>query len=206
MDKFWGALPYAGALVLLGLVAILAFRENWGRLIDRIRKVGSIETTVPTQTPEPTPPAPPQQAHHDDSPAVTAFATIIEAELDRRGVPAAQPSARYTELLRSAAYAQMNVIFERAAWQIFASQLALLKLARSSGNAVNDERARAVFEKARTDYPEAYEHKTYDAWLNFLVSFEFIERGDTGTITLTERGVQFLLFFPATAHAEPHRL
>ncbi len=59
MEKLWGAVPYAGAVVLLGLVAMIAFRANWGRLIDRIRKVGSLEA-APTQTPEPTPPAPPQ--------------------------------------------------------------------------------------------------------------------------------------------------
>lgn len=205
MDTFLGALPYACALVVLGLAAMFLFRANVGRLIDRIRKLGYLETAATTQSPEPTLPAPPQQPRQEDSAALIAFKNLIEADLDRRGIPAAQPSLRYHELLRLAAYAQMNVIFERAAWQIFASQLALLKLARSRGNAVDATRARALFDKARADYPEVYVDKTYDAWLQFLESFELIQRGDSGAILLTDRGVQFLLFFPATAHAEPDR-
>ncbi len=137
---------------------------------------------------------------------MTAFATSIEAELERRGTPAGLNAARYGELLRIAAYSQMNVIFERAASQIFASQLELLKLARSRGNSVDGYRGRDLYDKARADFPDAYTNLSYERWIGFLESFELISRDENGVISLTERGIQFLIFFPASAHLEPTRL
>lgn len=190
-----GALAWPG----VALLVVHLYREQVGRLIDRLRKGGPAEFD----------PLPPPQPKHTESLSAGAArsthavaklrtAAVVKWEQQLQSWPAVQdeadPTRRSEVLLTLAAKAVLVASFERTEAIIFASQLDLLNYLNARQDGEPADRLRELFyEPAVTRFPEIYRVYSFDNYLGFLHSAFLVEK-EGAQVRLSVEGREYLLW------------
>ncbi len=158
----------------VALFVALRFKEQVGRLIDRIRKVAGTELD-PLPGPQR---RPPESLPAEAGRATAAFEhlrtpAVLHMENQVRNIPVlaveADPAKRQDILLTLAAKGFLVSLFERTEGNIWASQMDLLNYLNSKPDGETAERLRELFfEPATARFPEAYRMYSFEGYLGFL--------------------------------------
>jgi hypothetical protein len=159
------------------LVGILIFRKGLGTLISRVQRAGfgggSVDFAEPAaivrqqqkQIAKPTvgeptageaPPPPP-------APALRAIEETIAAAVSNS---TASEDVKRAWLIRGVAVARLEKAHETTYGLIMGSQIDLL-LQANTGATFDVDAARAIYDGAKTKYPEIYKAFEFEAWLNW---------------------------------------
>lgn len=192
------------AVVLIVLIVSLVFRGPLASLISRARRAtipgGSVDfgsdpsTTVakqqeskPVSAADPTSLAPPPPSEVYDP---------IDKELQKTITNTnAPPEIERAWLVRTITTLRVNYAYEIIYRLIVGSQIALILEANTNAPPDTD-RARAIFNAAKTSFPEVYANFPFETWLNFPVNQGLlrIEPASTGpaAVKITPLGRDFL--------------
>jgi hypothetical protein len=190
------------------LIGILIFRKGVETLIGRVRRAALGSRSVDFAEPaaivseqqqqkqitkltvsEPTageaPPPPP-------APALRAIEETIAAAVS---TSTASEDVKRAWLIRGVAVARLEKAHETTYRLIMGSQIGLL-LQANTGATFEVDAARAIYDEAKTKYPEIYKAFEFEAWLNWPANIGLIkiDRGapNKSKITITDLGKDFL--------------
>lgn len=210
------AIPWAAAVLILGIIAIIRFGPHLGRLIDRAHSIGGrfgvqasppeqiqagSEATLPARTalePDSGRPALPAAGEPPletddlirgmDTPAVLTRDRYIRTQLDRMR----NRDDRERVVIRTLAAQYVLGDFNRIYSVIFGSQILVLATLNSAGDTgLSLDALRPFYDNAAQRYPEAYKNDTLERWLDFLKSSELIRDSQNG-VAITQWGTEFL--------------
>jgi hypothetical protein len=169
--------PYAWPIVVLGLglTVIIMFRRSIAAFLERVEKVsaaGVIATLGPGKRQEPPPAASISVALLD------SFNSAMQLEMEERiqsddNFKKLSPDDKIKTLVRFQAAALITVEFERVYRVIFGSQQRALKYVNERPG-VGVEAIQPFYETAKQMYPVAYERRTFEDWLGFLMHVTLI--------------------------------
>jgi len=166
--------PLAWPIVVL--IAAFVFREQVKDVARRVLKLpGGIELQPPKpqQTPEslPLPTVPTRTVLPPPTEPVADAMKKLNAELDTHfGNDRVE---RERVLVRALSEAQVQLRLEQVYTVIFGSQIALLRRLHHYGPQSKAE-AEKIFEAAKGYWPQIHKDATFDTWLQYLVSVEFV--------------------------------
>ncbi|HZW95703.1 MAG TPA: hypothetical protein VFF64_22335 [Candidatus Eremiobacteraceae bacterium] len=127
----------------------------------------------------------------------TAYISPMQAEVEQRmstTANAAQPNDREAFLLKVIGIGSIAYTYDTVWWSIYGSQLMfLLELNRRQGM-LPASKAREYYDKAKSEFPEAYAAYSFDNWATFMVNNILIVRHASDMIEITQRGKDFLKF------------
>lgn len=189
------AFYFACAFVILGIAFFLVFRHAIAALIGRIRSITkSGISTDPSQkagTAERDPRAEAEALMRAlDSALIREVEEGIKKELGDRNLLGAEA---VPVLIRYLAGMQIAIGFEESYRLIWGSQLNLLTYLNSQPDGQPTEAMRLFYTLASSQYPEAYEGYSFEAWLGF-VRDHLLLREDGGRLRITVRGREFLAY------------
>ncbi len=175
------------------IVFILTFKDNVGRLIDRIKSVSQAGISF-TGSQEP----------REENSTGWSFSEVMAqpitaTELSRENLIKSRlddfktDEERITALTRSLAVTRIAHEFSEIANNIFGTQLNLLNHISSAPDAVSMRYANAQFEDAKTKFPELHENRNTEGWLAYLRHNELIIT-DGERVDLTQHGKDFLKY------------
>lgn len=187
------ALVWPAAVVVLGFGFMLVFRSPIAALLSRTKRVSKsgLETFEGPQLPATT----------EKSDALAEFLgsydnqllkeqeAAITADLKQRGLSDSQNAQR--ALIRGLAGTQILLAFEKLQAGIWASQISLLTRLHSKSGPAKVHEVRVFYDAAALQYPEIYQHYSFENWLAYLRSYSLIEV-DADNIKLTRAGLEFL--------------
>ncbi len=190
---------WPGAVVLIAVAGMLVFRAPVVRLIDRTKSLafwrGKLDAH-PDPPPQPTdvvntevksdPAALAQMNEASMNPLVVEHTAMLTAELKKTGLADAD---LVTGLTRALSAQMIANTFEAADRSIYASQVAALTVVSQGPRSRAD--LRPYYDQAAAYWGKAFEHVTFDAWLQFLFN-QTLLREDDGVLNITIRGREFL--------------
>jgi hypothetical protein len=189
-------IPYAVALLILGILALCMFRAPIIRKIDALSSAGKdgAKFTIPQQTQATTDS---ELKAYDDvmGTPVSLTAQQRERELAEQitGMAGMDTERKARLLMRLLGSASATIEFYQVGIYIFGSQVSLLvKLVQSSAPLPTDV-ARAIFDEAKLQFSDIHAQRSLDEWLEFLQSRHLIQKnGDF--IDIAQAGKDFLKF------------
>jgi len=181
-------------VLILGIIAILVFKQPFTRLLDRAQKIGKsgIETTTVAQGSgvEVKPSPADELLKAFDNALLLQRENFIQAELERLQINSGPDRERV--LIRLLAGLAVVQGFERTYTLIWGSQIFALQFLNSAGS-VSIELLRPWYDQAAAREPELYAAYTFDQWLGFLqMSLLVLRAGDTVSVSL--EGREFLKY------------
>ena len=189
------------AVVLLGVVAILVFRPQLARLIDRMQQIkapgvaiqaAAAQTGSGSAAQESAPKAAEELRKMFDNQIVVEREELILTDLNKRQVHGPD---REKFLLRFASAISFAWQFENIYNLIFGSQLALLhQLNTMAPLGVPIADARRAFDAACRSYPDFYKTYSFDQWMAFLQGQALILRSGNDRVSITVAGREFLKY------------
>ena len=123
-----------------------------------------------------------------DSTLIREVEDNVTKEFTKRslsGDPALRVAIRYASAFSIA------LDFERIYRLIWGSQLSLLSYLNTERQHHPREALRPFYTLAASQYPEPYEHMSYDQWLAFLLDSVLL-REDNGQLCITVKGCEFI--------------
>ena len=177
---------------LLAVIALFLFRTQLASLLTRIRKGGGAEFDPP---PQPTKPSADILPKTDESAANSPFprtpaTRALEDSIQSFPAVASvtEPGAREQILITLAARAILISIFEQVEATIWASQIVLLTHLNVTPDGVTREDIQRYFyQPAAGRHAAMFGSYSYDRYLNFLVSFNFVQVSE-GRAYITDQG------------------
>lgn len=112
------------------------------------------------------------------------------------------PADREKTLVRALASNYIILHFERAAINLWASQLACLRFLNSREGGADISELVTFYNLAKDEYPTWYENYPFDGWLGFLRSFNLVGEKDSKAF-ITVAGREFLKYLVAAGKAGP---
>ena len=188
------------AVVVLGVVAILAFRPQIARLIDRMQQIKAAGVAIQTASAqagsgsvvqESAPQAVEELRKMFDNQLVVQREELITADLNKRQVHGPD---REKFLLRIASAFLLVSQFESTYNLIFGSQLALLQQLNTLPLGMPIADARHFFDAACRSYPDFYKTYSFDQWMTFLQGQGLILRPANDRVAITIAGREFLKY------------
>lgn len=203
--------------LVLGVLALVLFRQPLSRFLDRAQKIGTtgIEASPLRQEAGEVKPSiadklletyanVPQKPGEVKSSPANEFLKVfdnallvkredqIREELKKRNI---QGADRERVLLRFLAALVLVGEFDRVYVLIWGSQIGALQEVNAAGaNGINIERLQAAwYEDAAKREPETYRQYSFDQWLGFLVESSLITR-DAQKVTIRPEGREFLRY------------
>lgn len=186
---------FACAVVILGIAFFFIFRQSIAALIGRIRSITkSGISTDPSQkagTSERDPRAEAETLMRAlDSALIREVEEGIKSDLGQRNLLGAEA---VPVLVRYLAGMQIAMGFEESYRLIWGSQLNLLTYLNTQSDGQPTEATRLFYTLASSQYPEAYDGYSFEAWLGFLRD-HLLLREDGGRLRITVRGREFLAY------------
>lgn len=180
--------------IVLGGIAILAFRPALSRLIDRLqsaskegiqfeRPQGNASTVLSLPFVE--------IMSLPLSPSAALREKVINDQLHT--LPIQEPTQQATALIRVLAITRVNLEFTNIAFRIFGSQLTFLNHLSSFPQGITLSEATEVFRLAQSDFAEFHAHRTADEWLGYLMTTQLVAISESNVI-ITQYGRDFLKF------------
>lgn len=199
MDAF--AWPIA--VVVVVVFALVLFRRDFSALINRTKEVGT--GGLKTYENQPTQPVEEKKGVEDffrtfENPLLIEAEGLILKELEGRNIKVA--ADREKALVRSLASSNILLNFERALGSIWQSQLSLLQYLNSRDLGSELSELGAFYMDAKGKYPSWYEDYSFDQWLGFLRSHNFITQKDS-RVFITVAGREFLKYLIAAGKGGP---
>jgi len=96
-------------------------------------------------------------------------------------------------LIRSLALVQLELEYRNISSLIFGSQMRLLVSLAGSPSASKLEKASAIFEEAKTRFPDIHKNRKLEEWLEFLVNTGLVLK-NKDEIDISQYGSDFLKF------------
>jgi len=96
-------------------------------------------------------------------------------------------------LVKSHAITSIRVKCERLNAYIYGSQVKLLDRLKESKNPILESDVMMYYIEAKTRYKDVYKTYSFEEWLNFLISFDVLEK-EKGKYTIKDFGLVFLSF------------
>jgi hypothetical protein len=207
------------ALLLLGVVAIFAFRAPLSRLLDRTGGLSVTKDGLNIAA------AAAASAQTESNPVERGLEIKSEAskELDVARRPNISPLLRELEgriradltkfnldgkpkeatdlLIEHLATSQLLHGAERLYRLIFGSQLLVLKHLDLHGS-ITQEQLRTVYDAARSQYPEIYDKYSFASWMAFLKINGLVLTSDDVNYSITVVGKSFLQWLVANGISE----
>lgn len=187
------AWPVVG--LVLGLVAIAAFRGPLVRKIDRISRA----TRDGVSFERPQDPEPPKNETHSFAEIMNLpiSATVLSREKavgDQLSALSLKTDAeRISVLRRVVASVNVDLEFTRISHIIFGSQLTFLVQLAGTREGLRISDATSAFQAATEQYPDIYKERTIDQWMGYLETAGLIQR-EADKIDITQYGTDFLKF------------
>ena len=186
---------FAFAFVVVGIAFFLIFRQAIAALIGRIRSITkSGISTDPSQkagTAERDPRAEAEALMRAlDSALIREVEEGIKNDLAQRNLLG---NEAVPVLIRYLAGMTIAMGFEESYRLIWGSQLSLLSYLNSQPDGQPAEALRPFYTLALSQYPEAYDAYSFEAWLSFLKD-HLLLREDGGRLRITVRGREFLAY------------
>lgn len=190
----WMTWPVVG--LILGLAALLIFRQPLTRLLDRTRRIGKggLEAEgQPRELQQPSGPSASEELRRlFDNALLVRREEQIRSELQRLAFT--DFNERETFLIRVLAAASIVQSFEQIYATIWGSQLGALQFLNSAGSAgVAPALLRPWYDQAAAIFPAAYGSYTFEQWLGFLRSQALVLDTTTG-IAISLEGREFLKY------------
>jgi hypothetical protein len=190
------AFAWPGVALALGVVFIVVFRNNIGRLLDRtesVTKDGLQAYKEQQQKLEPVAQEPDAigrflEEYH--SPLLLEVEANLTKEFKERGLTNAPDVNK--ALLKSLAAVMVALSFEKTESAIWASQIdALNFLNGRAPTATPSADVESFYRQAVEKYSKLYGDRTFQQWLTFLTSHILVLVNEQG-ITITVRGREYL--------------
>jgi hypothetical protein len=198
-----GWLVLGGVLLILGLVALFMFRPQLAGLLNRTRSIGRRGVIIdPVQQQD-------AMVEKDsgveaekllrqfDGPLFQEVQEGVTKEFQTRGLSG---DAGLKTAIRYIAVFKIAQDFEYIYRLIFGSQLSLLSYLNTERQRHPREALRTFYTVATNQYPQFYEHRTYDQWLAFLLESVLI-REDNGELGITVKGCEFITHLAKLGYA-----
>ena len=181
---------------ILALVALLLFRPQLNNLLTRIREGGGVKFYPQTQPNQPSSDILPNTDESASSSTFPRTPATRELEDVILRIPAVagrtEPLARAQVLTTVAARAFLIGFFEQVEAAIWASQIDLLSHLHAAPDGVSREHIQRYFyEPAVSRLAATLASYSFDSYLNFLVSFNFVDASG-GRVLITNRGREYL--------------
>ena len=179
--------------LILGLVAIFAFRTSPMRLIDRTTKVGREGAAFER-------PQSGGERLSNQLSLVEVMSHPISASTPEREQTIKQhvtSSNLKTEheqivvLIRALALSRVETEFTRIASQIFGSQVSFLLQLAGTAQGLPGTHAETIFHHAPQEFPALHSERPYQEWLRYLQVYNLV-RLDGDHIDITQYGADFL--------------
>lgn len=185
----------ASAVVILGIAFFIIFRQPIVALIARIRTISRTGITTEAPQREATPERDPRAEAEAlmrvlDNTLIREVEEGITNELRNRNLLGAEA---VPVLVRYLAGMQIAFGFEEVYRLIWGSQLSLLHYLNTRVDGDPVEAVRPFYTLAASQYPDAYNGYSFEAWLGFLRD-QVLVREDAGRLRITVRGREFLTY------------
>lgn len=182
--------------IVAGVVAVIAlviFYKPIARLIDRIS--GASKEGITFERPQEIGEVKPKLLSFTELMKEPISASILEREKTVQAQLQAfnlkSEEEKISALSRALATARIALEFNNIAYTIFGSQVTLLVQLSGTHNGITQNQAEAIFEQAKTAFPELHDGKKFDDWLIYLRSNNLITLNDD-KIDITQFGTDFL--------------
>jgi hypothetical protein len=201
--------------LILGLVAILAFRKQLADLVGRTEKIK--DWVVAPKPSNPVPQAIEKQVKQLDAFTASFHPThlklqedAIEAWLKADGVTIETANER--QMLRYLAAVQLSSTCERLASQIYVSQLNGLRWVNTQPAGAAIDQFRPFYDVGAKQSPLIYANFSFEQWFAFLKVQTLVVRSETPSATsvlgqdmwrITYLGKDFLKYFVDQGKPEP---
>jgi hypothetical protein len=185
------------AVVVIAVFALLLFKKQIARLIDRITgvsKAGIVASNVPQESGAA--PKPSNVAEFLKKTFDNALVVELEDTLTKQvdSLNPASDSERSKLLLRFLAGVIIVRNFDSTYYRIYGSQiLALQYLNDGRGLAIPTTDLHHFYESAKNADPTLYGDYAFEGWLKFIETSVLIRR-DGDNVTITVRGTEFLKY------------
>jgi len=124
------------------------------------------------------------------SPSVTLREQRIRADMQTMNLDVSQQTIDL--LIQHLAATQALHAAERVYRTIFGSQIALLKNMNSTPGAIRREVLQAVYDAAKSRFPDLYASYSFQEWLNYLLTNGLVHTEDQLQFSITVDGKEFL--------------
>lgn len=187
-------LAWPAAVVILGVVAMLVFKQPLTRFLDRAEKIGKggIQTATGAQVGgvEVKPSPADELLKAFDNALLVEREKFIRAELERLHINPGIDRERV--LIRLLAALALVQAFERTYTLVWGSQISALQFLNSAGT-VPVDLLRPWYDQGAAREPELYDGYTFEQWLGFLQGNLLVLRsGENVAISL--EGREFLKY------------
>ena len=178
--------------LILGLLVILIFQNQFKRLIDRTSKVGKDGASF--DRPQEDPKLSAESIAFRDLMKHPVSATVLVRE---KAIQTEVGQLKITDqqaielLLRGVAMARIEIDFNRISSNIFGSQLGLLVQISGSSQGIQRLKADAIFADAQKQNPEVHGGQSTDEWLHYLLSTNLVTF-QNDRLDITQYGKDFL--------------
>jgi hypothetical protein len=186
-------LIWPSVVIILGLVAMLMFRSTINKKIAGITSAGKDGITFER----------PQEGMEIKPPPLSFIELMAQpvsaSVLDREKTIQSQlhefnfkdEEEKITVLSRTLATVRVELEFNDIAHRVFGSQVTLLINLSGTHNGITKNQAEAIFEQAKTEFPELHVDRELDEWLTFLQAHNLVTLTDN-KIDITQFGTDFL--------------
>ena len=181
--------------IVLGGIAILAFRPALSRLIDRLKSASKegIQFERPQDSAGSVVSLPFVEIMSLPlSPSAALREKVIDEQL--HALPIQEPIQQAKALIRVLAITRVNLEFTNIVLRIFGSQITLLNHLSALPQGLTIHEATAVFLLAQSSFVELHAHRTVDEWLAYLTTSQLVAASEPATITITQYGRDFLKY------------
>jgi len=192
------------AVVILGTIFMLVFRQPISTFIGRLRKVSraglEASSDQPQKVPErePSPEATEELMKSFDSPTLREQEAAIQKALKDRGVTGGEA---VKVLIRHLASNQIALNYEQLNTAIWGSQVSLLRFLNSSATGETSDTLRPFYDSAAANYPDVYSQYDFESYMNFLINARLIIKQE-GRYLITELGRDFLVYLARVGSTE----
>lgn len=187
------AWPIVG--LVLGLVAIFAFRGPLVRKIERITR--ATKDGISFEQPQPESKSKGETLSFDELMKQPISNAVLEREkfiaTMLKEIQLKTDAERITILTRVLASVGVEADFYRVAHVIFGSQVALLVQLSGTQHGLSRNAALALYEDAKQRFPEVYSNRPFEQWIGYLQSMNLVKT-DPDNIDITQHGADFLKY------------
>ncbi len=188
------AIPYAIALLILGVTFLIMFRKQISEIFPRLKTIGpagatlsegqkgALEGTDPRREAE-------SLIRQLDSELVREVEDNIKVELAKKNLTGPEVVPVLTKYF---AVAYIEYLFLNIYRIIFGSQINLLDFLNTQ-DGQSRETLKIFYDLAADQYADFYKNYPYDQWLGYLLG-QVLLREDNGILRITIRGREFLLY------------
>ena len=188
------AIPYAFALLILGIIFLVMFRKQIIEVFPRLKTIGptgatlsesqkgALEGTDPRREAE-------SLIRQLDSEFVREVEDNIKAELAKKSLVGQEAVPVLTKYF---AVVYIEYLFLNIYRIIFGSQISLLDYLNTQDGQTR-ESSKIFYELAVSQYSDFYKSYSFDQWLGYLLG-QVLLREDNGILMITVRGQEFLLY------------